>query len=444
MEVIQALAQTLERELGWFQHVVDIRLKNYFSNSNTEIEALETPPNITNDASKYAKECIKHNLDPLERLVLILALIPHLKPNALDVFLIKNQNLSIDFVEFGGIRTPSKPGFLPTLETACFIVGGSQLIKRFLFLDQISLTNVLFKNGILKVNENEEFGLKMSLQVSAEYLSLFTTGEKALPEHSTSFPAKVITTQLDATALIVDDSVHNSLAEISQWVIHAPKILHEWGLKKNLKPGYSALFYGPPGTGKTLAATLLGKATERPVYRVDLSMIVSKYIGETEKNIRKLFDEAAHKNWILYFDEADALFGKRTQTKDANDKYANQEVAYLLQRIEDFSGLVILATNFYNIDDTFARRFQTMIYFAKPGKEQRKLLWKQLFESNLDLESDIDIDKLSENHELTGGEMINILRHCALEAAKRGQKTIFEKDIITGIRREFSKQNKTL
>ena len=174
-------------------------------------------------------------------------------------------------------------------------------------------------------------------------------------------------------------------------------------------------------------------------------MLVSKYIGETEKNLGQLFNEAENKDWILFFDEADALFGKRTQTKSANDRYANQEVAYLLQRIEDFSGLVILATNLQtNIDEAFARRFQIMVHFPKPRKEQRLILWKQLFGNSFDLTNDIDLNALAENYELSGGEMINILRYCALTAARRDKKMIERSDIISGIRREYSKSNKTI
>jgi len=124
------------------------------------------------------------------------------------------------------------------------------------------------------------------------------------------------------------------------------------------------LFIGEPGTGKKTLASLIGQQSGKEVYRIDLSMIVSKYIGETEKNLELVFAKAENKGWILFFDEADALFGKRTNVKDAHDKYANQEVAYLLQRIEDYNGLVILATNMkHNIDDAFTRRFQTIIRF---------------------------------------------------------------------------------
>ena len=143
--------------------------------------------------------------------------------------------------------------------------------------------------------------------------------------------------------------------------------MNDWGMAPKLRPGYRSLFYGPPGTGKTMTACLLGKSTGRDVYKVDLSLVVSKYIGETEKNLARVFDQAQHKGWILFFDEADALFGKRSETRDAHDRYANQEVSFLLQRIETFDGIAILASNQReNLDDAFTRRFESIIYFPMP------------------------------------------------------------------------------
>jgi len=126
--------------------------------------------------------------------------------------------------------------------------------------------------------------------------------------------------------------------EIKAWIEHRQTLMRDWGLEKQIKPGFRSLFYGPPGTGKTFTASLLGKSTGLDVYRIDLSLVVSKYIGETEKNLSTVFDQAERNDWILFFDEADALFGKRTQVSSSHDRYANQEVAYLLQRVEDFCG----------------------------------------------------------------------------------------------------------
>lgn len=244
-----------------------------------------------------------------------------------------------------------------------------------------------------------------------------------------------LTTPLYWEDLVLSRSVLQALEEIKDWELHKKQILENWQLNKYLKPGYRALFYGPPGTGKTLAATLLGKELDLPVYRNDLSTLSTKYIGETEKNLQKIFEQSEQGKSILFFDEADALFGKRTTVQNANDRYANQEISYLLQRIEDFHGLVILSSNLkHNIDEASMRRLQNVIYFAPPSLAQRRLLWKRMFEDNFKLEKNIDFDKLAEEYELTGGELSEILRYCSLRAAQRGKKELKLEDILTGIK----------
>lgn len=447
MEIaVTSFAASVEREITWFESVVDTALTLYFKNESTLTSIYEhQPPTIDEPITPYEALVDELQLGFEERLILILALIPYVKPQCLDVFLIKNQHLDCEFSEFGGKKDPNKPGFMPTIETACFILEGHKLEARFQFVGHFNRNHRLYKLGILEYDAEQEFGLQQPLRMSHEYLGYVTTGERLLPQYSSKFPAKEIETQLEWDDLIVDAGTRANLMEIKDWLLYSGLILDEWQLGKNLKPGYRVLFYGPPGTGKTLAATLIGKATEQPVFRVDLSLVVSKYIGETEKNLGRLFDEAEDKRWILFFDEADALFGKRTQTKGANDRYANQEVAYLLQRIEHFSGLVILATNIQtNIDEAFSRRFQSMVHFPKPGQKERKALWLSLFSTQFDCSSDIDWDELAKKYELSGGEMINVLRYCALAAAKRNDRQVRMKDLIIGIRREYSKSNKTI
>ena len=172
-------------------------------------------------------------------------------------------------------------------------------------------------------------------------------------------------------------------------------------------------------------------------------MVVSKFIGETEKNLSNIFTQAENKNWILFFDEADALFGKRTQTSSSNDRYANQEVAYLLQRIEDFPGVVILATNLKaNLDEAFSRRFQSMIYFPVPTADHRKKLWAQSFSDKFVMEAELDLNDISKKYEMAGGAIINVARYCSLMALKRGSPGILKKDLLKGIRKEFAKEGK--
>lgn len=275
--------------------------------------------------------------------------------------------------------------------------------------------NILRLEG---AGEGEPF-LSGQLRPSEEFLSHVLLDREYKPDYTIGFPAKLITTPLEWEDMILDYNTYEALEEINTWIAHQHTIMEDWGLKRILKPGYRALFYGPPGTGKTLAATLLGKKNQMDVYRVDLSMIVSKYIGETEKNLAKVFDLAENRNWILFFDEADALFGKRTSTNTSNDRHANQEVAYLLQRIEDFPGTVILATNLKsNIDEAFSRRFQSIIYFPMPDEELRAALWRSMLPKEwLGDDAEELIAKAAET-ELSGGSITNVVRRCAIVCVK--------------------------
>ena len=270
-----------------------------------------------------------------------------------------------------------------------------------------------------------------------------TLGVNTKPASHIKFPAQQISTELKWSDLILEEKTMSNIKDLERWIEHNDELMNDWDMHKKLKPGYRALFYGPPGTGKTLTATLLGKYTQRDVFRVDLSMIVSKYIGETEKNLSSLFDKAANKEWILFFDEADALFGKRTNVRDAHDKYANQEVSYLLQRIESHPGLVILASNIKsNIDEPFTRRFQSITYFPMPNAKERKLLWANSFPEKMKLSSKIDVDDVANQYELAGGSIMNVVQHACLLALEKDKKTIEPEFLYSAIRREFEKEGK--
>jgi SpoVK/Ycf46/Vps4 family AAA+-type ATPase len=283
------------------------------------------------------------------------------------------------------------------------------------------------------------------LAPSPELVEQLVKGKEFTPEFSPSFPAQTLTTKQTWKELILEKELMEQIKEIKIWIEYGDKVLSQWGLDSRMKPGYKCLFYGPSGTGKTFTTLLLGKDTGRTVFRVDLSMVVSKYIGETEKNLSRIFDAAERMNVILFFDEADALFGKRTQVKDAHDRYANLETSYLLQRIEDFNGLVILASNLKsNIDDAFARRFQTVIHFTIPNPEQRRVIWKNTFSHETTLEKTINLEEIAEKYELSGGSILNVVRYCSVMAMSRNSKIIKYNDLINGIKKEFQKEGKTI
>jgi SpoVK/Ycf46/Vps4 family AAA+-type ATPase len=168
---------------------------------------------------------------------------------------------------------------------------------------------------------------------------------------------------------------------------------------------------------------------------------VSKYIGETEKNLAAVLDRAEQRQWLLVFDEADALFGKRSETRDAHDRYANQEIAYLLQRLETFQGVVILATNLpANLDGAFMRRFESVVYFPLPGPEQRLRLWREAFSPLAELE--VDLETLAVRHELSGGLILNVVRRVSLQAIAAGGRPINDSDLLRAIRQELEKEGK--
>ncbi|MCA9661785.1 MAG: ATP-binding protein, partial [Myxococcales bacterium] len=178
---------------------------------------------------------------------------------------------------------------------------------------------------------------------------------------------------------------------------------------------------GPPGTGKTMAAAVVARAAGRDLYRIDLSQIVSKYIGETEKHLERVFAEAESADVALFFDEADALFGKRTEIKDAHDRHANIEVSYLLQRIESYPGIVILATNFRkNLDEAFMRRLQIVVDFALPDVAEREAIWRGVWPAAAPVDPGVDAADLAARFEISGGHIRNIAVAAAYAAAEAG------------------------
>jgi SpoVK/Ycf46/Vps4 family AAA+-type ATPase len=283
------------------------------------------------------------------------------------------------------------------------------------------------------------------LVLEPEVVELLTLGTVSKPRFSADFPAEYIDTLMDWDDLVLHPKTRQQIREIHNWITHSETLRHAWGMRKKIKPGYRALFYGPPGTGKTLTATLLGKQTGKDVFRIDLSRVVSKYIGETEKNLSKLFDKAENKNWILFFDEADALFGKRTDIHDAHDKYANQEIAYLLQRIENYNGLVILASNQRgNIDEAFTRRFQAMVNFPMPNVAERQELWQKTMPPQIDLAADIDWRQVAARYELSGAGILNVTHFCAIEILADQSPCLDLKRLEAAIRREYIKEGKVV
>lgn len=382
---------------------------------------------------------------PAHQLSLILAIIPEIAPGFLSRLLKERVTDDHRLLSFGGVRGKQHRGILPTGETLQFLLGGKSLPARLSARDVLAPDSPLIKERILCLLPAPagEPRLAGQLCVDGEWLEQMLTGRITEPTFSRQFPAQRIDTDLNWEDIVLNESTHQGLQSILNYLKFHKQLDGESGFGRYARRGYRALFYGPPGTGKTLTASLLGNTSGRPVFRVDLAMVVSKYIGETEKNLSMLFEKAEHKDWILFFDEADALFGKRTEQKEGKDRYANQEISFLLQRVENYNGLVILATNFRNnLDLAFTRRFEAIVPFQLPAQEERLLLWKKMVPANLPLSAEIDLHEIASRFELSGASIANLLRHATIEAMAAGEKALGQVRIYEAIKREFAKENK--
>lgn len=438
-----ATMSPMNNQLDEFQYIEDLikyRL-NQFLAENTNDDKPELP-SYDKWHAPFAKFIKENELSEDAAVLLLIAFIPHIQSDLFDRVIQSFLSDSGDFPKLGGVRGKNSRAFLPTGETALFLLAGDDWKQKLAIQDLFGADHFFEKREILWLEDLPMGEPVMSGRIilSQEYAELLSLGHTSPPKFSSTFPAQKITSNLTWDDVVLNAEIKQQIEEIETWTKYGDELLDKWKLTNLIKPGFRALFYGPPGTGKTLTAGLIGNLTGRDVYKIDISTIVSKYIGETEKNLSSLFARAENKNWILFFDEADAIFGKRTGVKDAHDKYANQEVSYLLQRIENFNGMVILASNQKsNIDDAFIRRFNVIANFAMPNVTERAEIWKKSFPSHLTFEN-VDFNAIAQKYELAGGNIINVVHYACLKAYP--SEEIKLEYILDGIRKEYNKDGK--
>lgn len=246
--------------------------------------------------------------------------------------------------------------------------------------------------------------------------------------------------------IILPANTKAQLREICNQAKHREQVQETWGFNRKLSlgQGLTVLFSGPPGTGKTMAAEVIAQALSLDLYKIDLSQVVSKYIGETEKSLSRIFDAATNANAVLLFDEADALFGKRTEVQDAHDRYANIETSYLLQKMEEYAGIAILTTNLRNnMDEAFVRRLRFIVEFPMPEVAERQQIWQHIWPEDLPLADDVDVVFLAERLEIPGAVIRNIALRAAYLAAEADSE-VGMAQLIPAIRREYQKMGKIL
>lgn len=485
-------------EFEYLEKLILFRLNRYFSGNNNDDSDKKPPfPEISKWGLPWQDFAKKNNLENKEDelTLLLIGMAPHLKPDFFDHVIEKKIQEytvekkiegNVDFPGIGGARGKNCRFFLPTGETALFIIAGNDFDRRLQAKQLFGAEHIFWDKKIIWLEDMQhgEPSMHGRLIISPDYVDLLTYGMHTSPQFSISFPAKKIApekkqngqkvTETDVKKenkymekewgdtqkndnddqgkenpysfdkLVIPDDLKKQILDLESWLKYRDQLEERFD---NLRKGYRTLFYGPPGTGKTFTAKILGNQLNKEVYKIDLSMVVSKYIGETEKNLELLFARAEDKDWILFFDEADALFGKRTNVRDAHDKYANQEVSYLLQRIEDYDGLVILATNMKNnIDDAFLRRFNSVLKFPFPDVESRARIW-QLFlptgkknkkkivykrqpdERTISYYDDDSLDIAAEvkKYELSGGSIMNVVHYAGIKAVERYAQAVESK-----------------
>lgn len=434
----------LEAALAWLQDRTMQAVQMH-------LEAAEVvdagPPPPLDPGSRLGAVVAEFGLDPVEWQILLVALAAALRPGVFDPLQIRNSAIDRPYPAFGGVVGPSGV-FCPTARTAAFLEGGSAVAAAAEVLTRLGDGSPLIRGRLVEVQAGGSGGSLMDqpLIASNRLVERLMTGEARQVPFGANFPAQRLSSRLTWDDLVLSPGTQRGINEVRTWMTSRADFAADPHLSRWLGGGFSYLFYGPPGTGKTQTAAILGQELGLDVYRVDLSMVVSKWIGETEKNLSLVFDEAEDRNWILFFDEADALFGKRTTGSSANDRYANQEVSYLLQRFERFEGLAILATNLRNnMDEAFARRFQAVLHFPMPTPAERLILFRKIFDGpTVRLAPDVDFAQLADAHEVTGAMIVNVLRYAVLAARGRGDGVIRLSDIRQGISREYHKEGRVL
>ncbi|HET7002920.1 MAG TPA: ATP-binding protein [Puia sp.] len=416
----------LQKELDWLKKIIERRIHTFkteeIDNGLSEIVA----PELEDATSHYASFVTSHKLSESERLLLALAMTPHLNPGLLDGFA-ENKKLLIASKVF---RSHDDISLLPTAQTALYLLGGHDVLIRSAFFHLFETEHLFYKQSVIQLGASAAGASSLDgvLSLTPNFRDLFIYNKIRPPRFSSDFPAHLLTSKYEWEDLVLMPTTMETLEDVKITLKQYDKLLNQWKMEKVMRPGCRVLLYGDSGQGKTLTASLLGKLLNRPVYRVDIAASVSKYVGETNQRLEALFNTAENKDWILFFDEGDAMLGQRNQGggESSTSHYANQEVAFLLQRIETFNGIIIVATNLRsNIDYAFQRRFDTSAQFKALDAERQHLVWDRFWpKDHIELAPGTDLDLLIKRYSLSPASIVNVIRRIAAHMAEKNERVV--------------------
>ncbi len=450
---IKTHLSVIMHDIDWLGKVIAARINEYKQTRNKTDNPTYEPGRVYEitplpelQESSYLDFIHENELGYVERLVLALTISASYKPQIFKPLIEETAAAGNDYYPFGGIKKQNSTRFTPTLETAVFLLSGTDLSFRVYYEYLLEEHHPLFKKQIINLyypeNEAHHPYSDPGLVIDPAHKHYFILGMQPRLDYGKNFPAELLETDKQFSDLIINESLTGDLENIMRFVKYHKELFADEEAKRLFSPGYIVMFHGPPGTGKSMTASLIGKECGVPVYRINLSRVISKYIGETEKNLERVFARLEDKNVILFFDEADALFGKRTEITDAKDRYANQEVSYLLQKIERWNGVVILATNFnQNLDSAFQRRIIKQIHFQPPETSELIQLWQNLLPKQYSYDFPELPELLARTYPFTGANIASVLKRASIDALTNNTNTITKAILNPIIREECTRNN---
>jgi hypothetical protein len=419
---------TIVMEQKWLALCIAQRLA---TNENTDKENTigNLLPVLDACDDEYARLIKKHRFNPEERLLLALALCNHYDPRML------NDLMSTPLLQMKcrALKTVNGLSVLPTAETFFYLVAGNNSEDYIRLHGYFSTGHPFYRDSILDLGDSVNGASRFDggLNISITYRDLLLYNQYQPPRFSSEFPAHLLSTKLTWDDLVLMPQTQNLLGEMKNRLIYEATI-RNWEtprgkLDDHMRPGMRVLLYGASGQGKTLTTALFGKLLKRDVYRIDLSSIISKYVGETSRNLRTLFDTAERKDWIIFIDEGDALLGMRSDLSSNQSSTAhnnNQDVAYILQRIETFHGIVFVATNLAsNIDPAFERRFEGRIQYLALSADKQRQVWENVWPNRLKTDN-ANITALLTEYPLSPASIVNVVQRIAILMAHKQEETV--------------------